>query len=74
MRCCSVAKSYLTLRPHGLQHARLLCPPLSPGVAQLMSIELVMLQYQLYIQLQHQLYRTPQMFAFPQKIEGKITI
>ena len=24
--CCSVAN----LRPHGLQHARLLCPPLSP--------------------------------------------
>ena len=30
--CCSVAKSYPTLRPHGLQHARLPCPPLSPGV------------------------------------------
>ena len=30
--CCSVAKSCLTLRPHGLQYARLLCPPLSPGV------------------------------------------
>ena len=29
--CCSVTKSYLTLRPHGLQHSRLLCPPLSPG-------------------------------------------
>ena len=28
---CSVAKSSLTLRPHGLQHTRLLCPPLSPG-------------------------------------------
>ena len=34
--CCSVAKSYQTLWPHrhahGLQHARLLCFPLSPGV------------------------------------------
>ena len=30
--CCSIAKSHPTLRPHGLQHARLLCPPLSPGV------------------------------------------
>ena len=29
--CCSVTKSYLTLRHHGLQHSRLLCPPLSPG-------------------------------------------
>ena len=30
---CSVAKSYLILRdPHGLQHARLPCPSLSPGV------------------------------------------
>ena len=32
-RCrCSVAKSCPTLRPHGLQQARLLCPPLSPWV------------------------------------------
>ena len=30
--CCSVATSRLTLRPHGLQHARLPCPSLSPGV------------------------------------------
>ena len=37
---CSFAKSCLTLQPHGLQHARLLCPPLSPN--RLMSIELVM--------------------------------
>ena len=28
--CCSVAKSCLTLRPHGLQHSRLLCPSPSP--------------------------------------------
>ena len=28
--CCSVASN--SLRPHGLQHARLPCPPLSPGV------------------------------------------
>ena len=30
--CCSVTKSCPTLRPHGLQHARLTCPSLSPGV------------------------------------------
>ena len=30
--CCSVTKSCLTLRPHGLQHARLPRPPPSPGV------------------------------------------
>ena len=32
--CCSVTKLYPSnsLRPHGLQHARLPCPPLSPGV------------------------------------------
>ena len=30
--CCSVAKSCLTLRTHGLQHARLPYPSLSPGV------------------------------------------
>ena len=29
---CSVAKSDPTLRPHGLQHTRLLWPPLSPRV------------------------------------------
>ena len=28
----SVAQSCLTLRPHGLQHARLPCPPPTPGV------------------------------------------
>ena len=28
--CCSVAKSHPTLRPRGLQHARLPCSPLSP--------------------------------------------
>ena len=28
---CSVAKSCLTLRHHGLQYIRLLCPSLSPG-------------------------------------------
>ena len=31
-RCCSVAKPGLTLRPHGLQHARLPCPSLSARV------------------------------------------
>ena len=30
--CWSVAKSYPTLQPHGLQHTRLPCPSLSPGV------------------------------------------
>ena len=30
--CCSVAKSCPTWRPHGLQHARLPCPSLSPRV------------------------------------------
>ena len=30
--CCSVAKLCLTLQPHGLQHARLPCPSLSPWV------------------------------------------
>ena len=30
--CCSVAKLCLTLRLHGLQHSRLFCPSLSPGV------------------------------------------
>ena len=30
--CCSVTKSCPTLWPHGLQHARLACPPLSPRI------------------------------------------
>ena len=30
--CCSVAKLCLTLQPHVLQHTRLPCPSLSPGV------------------------------------------
>ena len=30
--CCSVSKWCLTLQPHGLQHTRLPCPSLSPGV------------------------------------------
>ena len=30
--CCSVAESCETLRPPGLQYAKLLRPPLSPGV------------------------------------------
>ena len=29
---CLVTKLYLTLPPHGLQHARLPCPSLSPRV------------------------------------------
>ena len=29
--CCSVAQLCLTLRPHGLQHARLPCPSPTPG-------------------------------------------
>ena len=29
--CCSVSKSCATLRSHGLQHARLLCPSLLPS-------------------------------------------
>ena len=33
--CCSVTKSHPTLQPHGLQRARLLCPPLSPRVCSL---------------------------------------
>ena len=30
--CCSVAKLCLTVWPYGLKHARLPCPPVSPGV------------------------------------------
>ena len=31
--CCSVAQLHPTLRPHGLQHARLPCPSPSPGAS-----------------------------------------
>ena len=30
--CCSIAQSCVILRPHGLQHARLSCPSLSPRI------------------------------------------
>jgi len=30
--CCAIAKSCMTLRPHGLQHAKIPCSSLSPGV------------------------------------------
>ena len=39
----SVAESCLTLRPHGLQRARLPCPSLSPSLLRLISIESVVL-------------------------------
>ena len=38
----SVAQSCPTLRPHGLQHARLPCPSPAPRAYSVMSIELVM--------------------------------
>ena len=41
--CCSVTKLSLTLRLHGLKHARLPCPSLSPGVcSEIMSVESVL--------------------------------
>ena len=45
LNSCSVTQSCLTLcYPHGLQHARLPCPSLSPGVSSIkfMSIEMMM--------------------------------
>ena len=39
---CSVAKSYPTLRHHGLQHTRPPCPSPSPGACSNSSIESVM--------------------------------
>ena len=47
--CCLVTKSCLTLQPHWLQHARLLCPPLSLSLLKFMSIELVMLSNHLIL-------------------------
>ena len=48
--CCSVAKSYATLQLQGLQHARLPCPSLSPGVcSKFLSIESVMLSNHLIL-------------------------
>ena len=38
----SVTQSCPTLRPHGLQHARSLCPSPTPSLVKLMSIESVM--------------------------------
>ena len=40
--CCSAVKSCPTLcNPHGLQHTRLPCPPLSPSLLKVMLIESV---------------------------------
>ena len=40
--CCSLVKSCPTLWPHGLQHARLPCPSLSPGLLKFRSAESAM--------------------------------
>ena len=40
--CCSVAQSCLTLRPHGLQHARPPCPSLSRSLLRFMFTASVM--------------------------------
>ena len=39
---CSVAVSCPTLQSHGLQHARLPCPSLSPSLLKFMSIDFMM--------------------------------
>ena len=58
---CSVAKLCPTLRPHGLQHARLCCPPPSPGAcSELMSTESVMPSNHLI--LRHPLLLLPSIF------------
>ena len=41
-RCWSVARACPPLRPHGPQHARLLCPHCLPELVQSLSVELVM--------------------------------
>ena len=46
--CCSVTK-LCPIRPHGLLHARLPCPALSPRVCSLMSVESVMLSNHLIL-------------------------
>ena len=45
--CCLVTRSCPTLRRHGLQHSRLPCPSLTPGVYSNSSIESVMPSNQL---------------------------
>ena len=49
-----------SLQPHGLQHARLSCPSLSPSLLKLMSIELVMPSN--YLILCHLLLLLPSIF------------
>ena len=49
------------LRPHGLQHARLLCPPLSPSLLKFMSIESVILSN--HLSLSHPLLLCLQSFT-----------
>ena len=49
--CCLVAKLCLTLHNpvDCIQHARLLCPPISPGICSFMSIEWAMLSNHLIL-------------------------
>ena len=48
--CYSFAKLCLTLRPHGLQHARLLCPSLFPrSLLKFMSFKPVMISNHLIL-------------------------
>ena len=60
--CCSVAKSCLTLQPHGLQHPRLPCPSFTifQSSLKLMSTESVMLSNHLI--LCHPLLLLPSIF------------
>ena len=59
--CCSVAKLYMTLWLHGLQHARPPCPAPSPRVCPFMSMKLVMLSN--HFILCHPLLLLPSIFS-----------
>ena len=67
----SVTKSCLTVQPHGLQHARLLCPPLFPGV-KLMSIEPLMLYNHLI--LCHSLLLLPSAFRIIRVFSNELAL
>ena len=61
--CCSVAKLCLTLRSHGLQHTKNLCPPPSPGVcSNSCQLKSVILSNHLILILSHPLLLLPSSF------------
>ena len=71
--CCSVTKSCLTLRPHGLQHARLPWPSPSPGVCSI-SCPLSWWCYPTHLILCHFLLLLPSIFPSVRVLSNELVL